>query len=477
MNSILNAGLRDSLRVVFWILAKVIQIDNWFVRREKRAFTSNALPQGFEDQRENLLRRARKSGEKIFIAQTSGTRNVPKTVPYTASRMKLVQKTFLKSMITLTAPYRGRKTFFVFSSVEDDSSLTSGMLQDKTPNLIELLQAPYRFLTTPAGIKLRREVGLLTTRVAVIAVTSPRYFYATNPSTLTHFLDEVENEWPLIRENLRKCLSNQELLKLTDGSGRLEKLIQSESFSLSALAPDLVGIITWDGGYVAPFLTRLKEKYPKLIFIPMYSMSTESIETLPHRVKGKLHFLPTMKGVNPEFLRDGVITRDLKINETYTLLISDIWGLHRYDTQDEFEVVAIVDGLPDLRFKRRRNITASMTGEKISEEQCLLLYQELRQKFNLQEVYLSLYGRMQGDQGQYILNLIGPKKEIPDIEATAEEILGALNQEYHSKIQSGRLLPMKVESLSVSAFAELMGQKVKWESQFKVMPLYEKPLR
>ena len=477
MNSILNACLRDLLRVVFWILAKLIQVENWFLRRKKREFTSKAQPQGFEDQRENLLRRARKSGEKIFIAQTSGTRNIPKTVPYTASRMKLVQKTFLKSMITLTAPYKGRKTFFVFSSVDDDSSLTSGMLQDKSPNLIELLQAPYRFLTTSAGTKLRREVGLLTTRVAVIAVTSPRYFYATNPSTLTHFLDEAENEWPLIRENLKRCLVNQDLLRLSDGNNRLEKLIKEESFSLKALAPDLVGIITWDGGYVAPFLERLKEKYPKLCFIPMYSMSTESIETLPHRVNGKLHFLPTMKGVMPEFSKDGVITRDLKIHETYTLLISDIWGLERYDTQDEFEVVAIVDGLPDLRFKRRRNVTASMTGEKISEEQCLLLYQELRQKFNLQKVYLSLYGRMQGDQGQYILNLIGPKQEIPAIETVAEEILGTLNQEYASKIQSGRLLPMKVESMSVSAFAELMGQKVKWESQFKVMPLYEQPIR
>ena len=476
MNSVRNACLRELLRVIFYGMAKLIQIENWLIRRRKHKIPSTSLPTSFDQQKERIQRTARKSGEKIFIAQTSGTRNIPKTVPYTASRLKLVQKTFLKSMITLTSPYKGRKTFFVFSSIEDDSSLTSGMLQDKAPNLIELLQAPYRFLTTPAGHRLRRDIGLLSTRVAIIAVTSPRFFYATNPSTLTHFLDEVENAWPLIRENLKTCLTNQELLRLSDGNNRLEKLIKEDSFSLTALAPDLVGMISWDGGYVAPFLERLKKKYPKLVYLPMYSMSTESIETLPHRVNGKLHFLPTMKGVIPEFLKNGVITRDLKINETYTLLISDIWGLERYDTQDEFEVVDIVDGLPDLRFKRRRNVTASMTGEKISEEQCLLLYQELRKKFNLQEVYLSLYGRMLGDQGQYILNLIGPRKEIPALEIAAEEILGTLNQEYLSKIQSGRLLPLRVESLSVSAFAELMGQKVKWESQFKVMPLYEKPL-
>ncbi|WPU66942.1 GH3 family domain-containing protein [Peredibacter starrii] len=477
MNSIRNAFLRELLRIVFFFLAKVIQVENWLVRKRNNHFSSNTMPSGFENQKERLQRMARQSGEKIFIAQTSGTRNVPKTVPYTATRMKLVQKTFLKSMITLTSPYRGRKTFFVFSSVDDDSSLTSGMLQDKEPNLVELLQAPYRFLTTPAGHQLRREIGLLSTRVALIAVTSPRFFYATNPSTLTHFLDEVQNEWPLIRESLKKCLKNSELLRLTDGSQRLEKLIQEEKFSLEALAPDLIGMITWDGGYVAPFLERLREKYPKLVFIPMYSMSTETIETLPHRVKGKLHFLPTMKGVAPEFLKDGEIVRELEVNETYTLIISDIWGLDRYDTQDEFEVVGFVNGLPDLRFKRRRNVTASMTGEKISEDQCLLLYQKLRKRFGLEDLYLSLYGRMLGDQAQYVLNLIGPKKEFPQLEVAANEILCSINSEYSSKIQSGRLLPLKVEALSVSAFAELMGQKVKWESQFKVMPLYEKPLR
>ncbi|WP_408095924.1 GH3 auxin-responsive promoter family protein [Peredibacter sp. HCB2-198] len=477
MNSVRNACLREFLRFAFFVLAKIVQIENWFIRKKKIQFFSNAAPQGFDQQKERLLRKARQSGEKIFIAQTSGTRNIPKTVPYTASRMKLVQKTFLKSMMTLTAPYKGRKTFFVFSSVEDDSSLTSGMLQDRAPNLIELLQAPYRFLTTPAGHRLREEIGLLSARVALIAVSSPRYFYATNPSTLTHFLDEVDLHWELIKKNLKKCLHNPDLLNLIDGKDRLEKLILREKFSLEFLAPDLVGIITWDGGYVAPFLERLKEKYPKLVYLPMYSMSTESIETLPHRVNGKLHFLPTMKGVVPEFLKDGEIVRDLKVNETYTLLISDVWGLERYDTQDEFLVVDLVDGLPDLRFQRRRNITASMTGEKISEEQCLLLYQELRKRFELEGIYLSLYGRMQGEQGQYVLNLIGPKKEFSSLDTTAEEILGTLNQEYHSKIQSGRLLPLKVETLSVSAFAELMGQKVKWESQFKIMPLYEKPLR
>lgn len=492
MKSLRNAFLREILRGAFFVLAKIINFSNWRTRkdarqiwfeRKKKLLLGDEVPGHFENQKENLKEFADRSGEKTFLAQTSGTRNVPKTVPYTASRMKLTQKTFLKSMITLTAPFKGRKTFFVFSSIEDDSSLTSGMLKEKSPTLIELLQAPYRFITTPEGLKLKDEVGLLTLRVALITVTSPRYFYATNPSTLTHFLDEVKGNWDLIKNNLKKIQYHPELSKLSDGNAeaRLKKLLTLESPDLDNMAPDLIGIISWDGGYVGPFLDRLKEKYPKLHFLPMYSMSTESIETVPHRINGKLHFLPTMVNVLPEFLKDGLIfaPHELVLDECYTLLITDEWGLKRYDTQDEFIVTEIVDGLPDLRFKRRRNITASMTGEKISEDQCLLLFQELRNQFNLSELFLSLYGKMEQNQGRYYLNLIGPKKELElsFLAQRAQEILSACNEEYGAKVQSGRLLPITARALSVSEFAELMGQNIKWESQFKIMPLYEKPFR
>lgn len=473
-------------------MAKIIAIANWHLRktsksiwteRKNRLLLGNEVPSNFENQKNNLTEFANRNGQKIFLAQTSGTRNVPKTVPYTLSRMKLTQKTFLKSMITLTAPLKGRKTFFVFSSVEDDASLTSGMLKEKDPTLIELLQAPYRFITTPQGLKLKDEVGLLTLRVALITVTSPRYFYATNPSTLTHFLDEVKENWGLIKNNLKKIQHHPELLELADGDAgeRLKKLLSFEIPDLKDIAPELMGIISWDGGYVGPFLDRLKEKYPKLLFLPMYSMSTESIETVPHRIEGKLHFLPTMMNVLPEFLKDGTIfaPHELTPGEIYTLLITDEWGLKRYDTQDEFVVNEMVDGLPDLRFKRRRNITASMTGEKISEDQCLLLFQELRKQFDLSELFLSLYGRVVQNQGQYYLNLIGPKNELElsRLAQSAQEILSSINEEYSAKVQSGRLLPLEARALSVSEFAELMGQNIKWESQFKIMPLYEKPFR
>ena len=484
MNSIGNSSLRELLRLVFFLMAKVILITNWIERKSYRRtwnkrnlLQGNEVPGSFEMQHDRLELFAQSHQEEIFLAETSGTINTPKKIPYTKSRMELTQKTFLKSMVTLTAPFPGRKTFFVFSSLSDDSSLTSGMLQDREPSLIELLQAPYRFLTTKDGKKLRQEIGDLASRVLLIAVTSPRYFYATNPSTLCHFMDEIINEWPRIKIQLGNIPNS--VMRLADGNvnERLEKLLKLDAPTLKDLAPDLIAIISWDGGYVAPFLNRLKEKLPGTKFIPMYSMSTESIETLPHRVDGKLHFLPTMKGVLPEFLKDGQIYSpfELKSGETYTLLVTDQWGMVRYDTQDEFEVLGFIDDLPDLRFKRRRNITASMTGEKITEVQCLLLFSELKTRFKLEETYLSLFGRI---PGHYQINLIGPVGKIclKTFAKEADALLSVINKEYATKLDSGRLQPMQAQYFSVAEFAELMGQKVKWESQFKVMPLYEKPL-
>lgn len=487
MNSIRNAFLREVIRLFFFGLGQLIVLANWkdrktfksqWNKRKKILLSGSEVPLGFEAQKERLLAYAEKSCETLFTAETSGTRNTPKIIPYTKSRMALTQKSFLKSMITLTAPYSGRKTFFVFSSLEDDSSLTSGMLQEKEPGMIELLQAPYRYLTTVQGMQLRNEIGLLAARVALINVTSPRYLYATNPSTLCHFLDEINQEWNQIKVALTKIPASVFQLADGDAQTRLEHLLTLETPSLKDLAPELIGVISWDGGYVAPFLNRLKEKLPDIQFLPMYSMSTESIETLPHRIQGELHFLPTMKKVLSEFMKDGTIYSpfELKKDETYTLLITDEWGLIRYDTQDEFKVQAVVDGLPDLRFKRRRNITASMTGEKITEEQCLHIFEELKRLFKLEDIFLSLYGKQ---EGRYHINLIGPMNDIclNSFAQKADELLKSINQEYAAKLESKRLLPMKAQRMGISDFAELMGQKVKWESQFKVMPLYEKPLR
>lgn len=486
-----NSIARLIIQFFFDCLSLIIQIDQAITR--KRIFSRwNQIPvpqhgpEDFDAQRNRLEKYfATLSGKKWWVL-TSGTSKEPKKIPYDEKRIKDLNKVFLKSMIVLTSEFKGPKTFFAFGSLEKDQSLTSSMVDEyDRPSLMELLQAPYRYLATEEGKKLRLLAGDLGARVAILVVTKPRFVYATNPSTITHFLDEVQKNWSEIQIHLQNLVKDESVLKsllrLEDGDGKknLDVILNKGP---EKLFPELVAVITWDGGYVKTFLDRLMTMLPaKTRHLPMYSMSTETIETLPHRVRGKIVFMPTMKHTLPEFMdKNGKLLRanELEANSTYTLIITNHFGLERYDTQDEFLVTEMIDRLPALKFLRRRNVTASLTGEKITEPQALLLQQMLREKYpELLKSSLSLFPVIDNKEARYHMVIIGEELNNQNtISLDAEKFLGEINSEYKDKVKSGRLLPIHLKKMSVRELASLMGQENRWESQFKVMPLYEKPV-
>lgn len=487
----MNALIRFLIQIFFDCLALVIQLDQFLTRKKiqsewNRISIPEHGPENFDAQRKRMENYfSTLPGPKWWVL-TSGTSKDPKKIPYDKKRIKDLNKVFLKSMIVLTSEFKGPKTFFAFGSLEKDQSLTSSMVDEfGQPTHIELLQAPYRYLATEEGKKLREAAGDLGARVAILIITKPRFVYATNPSTITHFLDEVHNNWSEIQLRLKFLLKNKDvlekLLELQDGNGK-ENLASLIVEGPGSIFPSLKAVITWDGGYVNVFLERLMKLLPKNTrHLPMYSMSTETIETLPHRINDKIVFLPTMKHTLPEFMdKDGKLLKahELEANSVYTLIITNQWGLERYDTQDEFLVTEMIDKLPALKFIRRRNITASLTGEKITETQALLLQQMLKEKYpQLMNASLSLFPVIDEKQARYQMVIIGKDFEHDgNISLDAEKFLGEINNEYKDKVKSGRLLPICLEKMSVRELASLMGQENRWESQFKVMPLYEKPV-
>ncbi len=482
----------------FSLLHRVIVIHQSLVRkkfrRQQEAFDRSRAVRshrvtGFDEQRPSLSKVFSSMRGPKSWAYTSGTRKEPKAIPFDRKRTALVQKLFLKAMILLTARFKGLKTFFVFSSLNPDQSLTSGLtMGEKDPTHLELLQAPYRYLFTERGLKLRRATDDLSARLILILVTRPAFFYATNPSTLTHFLKDLELHWPRVAGNMKKILAApeilRELLRLQDGNAlpRLERAAAADTVPpFGELFSELKALITWDGGYVKPFLEQLTVLLPGVPQVPMYSMSTEAVETLPHLIDGRLHFLPSAPGVYYEFLdlEDQTLhlPQDLLPGKHYGLVVSDRWGLTRYDTQDIFLVKEVVDGLPDLAFVKRRGINSSLTGEKLTEEQILLLITGLKERFpELRETFFSLYPySLQGAFG-YELALIGrsPEAGLEEFTAQADRLLGEINAEYKSKVDSGRLLPLTTAISSSEKLAVLMGKGGQWESQFKILPLYDK---
>jgi hypothetical protein len=437
----------------------------------------------------------RRSDGKFAI--TSGSTGNPKRILYTKERVRAWKFTFIDMFARACRAFRIRRTsLYVFSSFESDESLTSMLLEEvDLPNYVSTLQAPYRVQRHPAIRALAAEYGATAVRLWLLTISNPGVLYSTNPSTISTFFDELTNHWRESSALVRNWCSNRRrfnadvrrIARRLDSIGskqRLEAIAASdEPVPISLWAPALEAYICWTGGYVKPFLDRLQKYLPSTRYrlIPMYSMSTETLETLSYFENNEVFFLPIAPGVLYEFVdpeTDQLLgPGDLEPGRMYEMIVSDEYGLLSYHTNDLFLCRRKIKGLPDLAFVRRRGLAYSFTGEKLTAEQVSLVFDELRSQYP--QVFADNYltcvpSHEEGTIPHYKLVVIGDCKLASDFDVLAarcDELLGKVNCEYESKRASGRLGAVSLLAIGTREFAEQFAPHGKWESQFKFLPL------
>jgi hypothetical protein len=257
---------------------------------------------------------------------------------------------------------------------------------------------------------------------------------------------------------------------------------------------DLEAHCSWDGGNTGAFLGQVRAQLPGVRFVPMFSMSTETLETLPVFAGGRAYFLPIAPGVLYELLPEGAAEApgslippgEAREGARYELVVSDTYGLRRYRTADLFRCAGHLDGLPDLRFVRRRGLTWSFTGEKLTGGQLELAYARLMEEMpGLCAVHLCLVPSRNGEARlpSYVLALVTGGARLPaglppldELARRFDAILGELNDEYASKRSSERLAAPEVRAVDYDALARAMrgghgASERGWDSQLKVLPL------
>jgi len=452
---------------------------------------------------------ARAGGGAVF-ASTSGSTDRPKRLLYTRGRLRAVKLAFVDSFARCCHAYGVRRTsLYVFSALDRDDSLTSLLLEgDGLPPYLHTLQAPYRVHADPALRELAESYGAAAVRLWVLAIADPGVLYSTNPSTLSTFLDELAEDWPRCSELVRRFCREPEAFGrrvhkvarrlASRGSARRLRLIAESERALPPrlFAPSVRAYVCWTGGYVKPFLERLAEHLPpeRYRLVPMYSMSTETIETVSHFRAGEVAFLPLARGVLYEFAEEGAEDRPenlltaeaLKAGKAYTLVVSDPYGLRRYQTGDLFLCRGFVRGLPDLAFLRRRDLEYSFTGEKLTAEQAGAAFNRLRAEYTqlaAGSFLTCVPSRPAGESvPHYKLVCVGPSgawasERGEELAARFDELLGEFNREYKAKRASGRLGPVRFERATPADFARRLRPAAGgegWEAQFKFLPLYRR---
>lgn len=454
-----------------------------------------------------LAREAFGAGE-TRLAETSGSTKEPKRVPYTRARIRAVKWTFIDAFARAYArlPIR-RKSLYVFAAIGADRSLTGLLLEEeRSPSYLAALQAPYRLERCPELSDLSRAYGGAAVRLFFIAASNPGVLYATNPSTLVAFFEDLRARWSktsrLVREFHRDPAGFPESLrriarKLESRGAprRLAKIAASASpLSLHEIAPGVEAYACWTGGYVRPFLDALERDLPphRYALIPMYAMSTETIETIPHYRDGRTTFLPLAPGVLYEFLEENgpneprnlLSPRALEQDRDYMLVVSDAHGLRRYQTQDVFRVEGFTRGLPELRFVRRTGLAYSFTGEKLTGDHALLAFEHARREFPaLAGRFLSLFPSSPRDSRPHYVAVAAGSPEGLDLEAIARRIddaLSSVNIEYREKRAADRLGPIVARAVGLEALARILASHPRagqtssdaWASQLKFLPLH-----
>ncbi len=448
---------------------------------------------------DSIRQKATKTSRGVTFAESSGSTAKAKQILYTRRRLFMLKLTFSDMFARACSAFQiARTSLYVFTSFETDTSLTSLLLDEQSlPNYFSTLQAPYRVQRHRAIRSLLSRYSSAAVRLWILTISNPGVLYSTNPSTISTFLDELVRDWSssskLIRDWHEHPQSfDRELhriahrLQSPNCAQRLQRIaVSDDALPLSVCAPAVAAYVCWTGGYVKPFLDRLEKHLPpsRYRLIPMYSMSTETIETLPCFQGDDVAFFPMSAGVLYEFIEedhaDHLLTpQQLEPGKLYAMIVSDGYGLRRYQTDDLFLCRRKRFGLPDLIFVRRRSLEYSFTGEKLTADQLTAVFAKLR----------ALYPALVGDGfltcvpshsahtlPHYQLVLIGDRPAgvaMNDLFARhCDELLSELNCEYRIKRSSGRLGPVTFINTGIKDFTARFGQDHNWETQFKFLPL------
>jgi hypothetical protein len=434
-------------------------------------------------------------GRTAIYAYTSGSTNRPKKIAYDQQRVKQTRSVFINAFFRYLSKLPKNRTLFIFSSFDKDQSLTSLLSKEtELPPYLCGLQAPHRVQNHPIFKRLSKLYGDTAVRFWILAVSNPGMIYATNPSTISMFFHELYNDWEkssaLIKEHISHPLELENIYERIASSGSIERMQKIATTSvplpISDLFPGLQGFACWDGGYVGPFIEAIRHYLPSNAYkhFPMYSMSTETIETIP----GLSGFHPMAPGVFYEFIEEVredapsnlVCAKNLIPGKIYSMVVSDDYGLKRYQTEDMFECVALVQGMPDLRFLCRRNLSYSFTGEKLTAEQLSLAFKDAQSHFpELHEGFLTCFPSKASEKSVpsycvvYVFNDVKPECKLSEVVSHVQERLKDYNYEFKSKIESRRLGKLKSEAMPLKDFMRhLSGTNSK--SQIKILPMYTK---
>jgi hypothetical protein len=454
-----------------------------------------------EATRERILERSKAFRGRKAFAWTSGTTHQPKQILYPRRRIRALQQLYVVQAILAYRHARlGRPAFYFLSSMAPDRSVSGLLAREPLPWWLARYMLCDSIVYVPAVATLVDRYPQDALHLTLLLLNAPVLIAMANPSSLYIILNHAQRDWERMRNQITDILEEGWLpaFKRRMGSAvraretEVKRLLTSPVCpSMSALLPGLKMVYCWDGGYVQPFIEHLQQQLADIqpMFRPMFSMSTETVASLIYPRVSTNAGLPIYPGVCYEFIQtDRSVAShnllkpwELKTGQQYLMVVSDAYGLKRYQTNDLFECVGMTRHTPLLRFIGRAGLGYSFTGEKITDQQLLEVYEIVRQTAEIPGVAFTCFPKLnKGSVPGYVFVCLAANT-VPQACLSAETFDQALmhvNEEYASKRTSGRLAKPELVIHSYELLvSKLMRSDPRYAggspAQFKPLPFYQ----
>jgi hypothetical protein len=372
--------------------------------------------------------------EKIlFYEKTSGSRAAAKLIPYTKSLRHSFNQMFCvwaNDLITNGCKFSTGKIYFCISPQLNSSNQET--IQDDSEYLDEWLRlvlSPF-LISLPKIKKIRNpdkfkhelaKALIIAEKLEIISIWSPTF--------LELILDYIQTNHIQLAKDLKNRISNQR-----------QQILLSETFIPQDLWKNLKLISCWDSVNAADKADYLRLKFPNTLVQGKGLLATEAPMTIP--LIAANGYVPVLDEVFFEFvdtLGNIHLLHELKIGETYEIIISQKGGLYRYQIGDRIRVTHFYKGTPCLEFIGRTEEISDLVGEKLNSE----FVRDVLELLPLKNCSFKSLVPVKHPQAHYLLLLNNPDINLEEI---VEKLDRELQRSPHYKYARllGQLQPPKV---------------------------------
>jgi GH3 auxin-responsive promoter len=459
----------------------------------------------YEDIREDVQRMMRGErdvliqGAASYFSTTSGSMAAPKFIPGTQQTIAagcdaiMARNAYLFHHHPRSA--LGRPLFIVGNAVEGKTAMgvTYGAMTGFAYYVGHMgfpgTPFPYDVFTVPDYAS--RYYCILRLALAARDLSA---IFVYNSSTLPLLFEVALARWDELLEDVGSGGLTPKVALPRDLRGALESSLRPDPRRAAELRllkdagprawwPGLAVLMCWKGGSLGFYQAQLARWIGDLPVRDFGILASEVLLTigvddvtaggvlLPE--SGFFEFVP--KGEGLESARGA---HELEPGHEYRVLITTHGGLYRYDLEDVVRVEGEHAGMPLLSFRHRAGRVHSFTGEKLTEYQVTLAVQAAAQAIGVRLrgfVAIPTWHTPPYYEVRAELDGASPWPLCRTLSDRIDEELRAVNIEYASKRDSGRLGRAHLALVAPGGFERLRRQCSEQDGQYKQIHLAPHP--